>query len=99
MKNKLNENQNSFKYKGENCGGYYDIKCCDGFYCKKYSNGLATWNIVKIKNVEYFHFLNVVKICNVQVFGMVIAYDYNILININVIINIFYKKEFFYLIK
>ena len=31
MKNKLNENQNSCKYKGENCGGYYDIKCCDGF--------------------------------------------------------------------
>ena len=32
MKNKLNGKQNSCKYKGETCGGYYDIKCCDGFY-------------------------------------------------------------------
>ena len=32
MKNNLNEKQNSCKNKGETCGGYYDIKCCNGFY-------------------------------------------------------------------
>ena len=48
--------------------------------------------------MEYFHFLNVVKIWNVQVFGMVIAYDFNILININVIINIFLKNKNFFFI-
>ena len=56
MKNKLNENQNSCKYKGENCGGYYDIKCCDGFYCKKYPNGLGTCKDCKDKKCGIFSF-------------------------------------------